>query len=344
MNIESIFRIEENLKKYNAVIPYVNLNKKCDWSHTEGSITTFSETFRGYAGARGYRIPEFLYFHDKQVLLIMHWLDSAPSKKDINNRNDFMEYISGDRPKTYITRGEKKNIKSVFGIYHKDMDYEIRNAFLIPYDLKSECQILKKEIQEEMIFYRFNEYDSQDSKIHQVRLKTDNPQIAVEVEFIGDKHGYFQTRSTPQFLLFGKIPMRRLSLKDACVYRLAPFEPGVYAIIHEDQIKKIGMTTATLFKRLECYYYPELYNGCGEAGKYLPYVNRDEIEVAWLTCPAENCRDMERDLHFLARCLDEELEWQINDEFSNKRWQHEMKHKFIAKIANTVKKRNLFAY
>lgn len=195
MDISTIFRFDENLKKLNAYIPVIEYDNE---------ITN------------NCKLPIVLYFPDSRILLQVFCLSSLPCKKDFNNRNKITQYSINRTNKYYMD--SSRDSKAYMGHSDNEPDYFIRSVFLTPLhalDIAPNKLDFGYQDAMDIIFYEVVGEYPQDY-IHYNRFAVDNERC-VEVRFYNDVHNYFRVNNIPMQLLYG-VPMYRISLRDAVVH------------------------------------------------------------------------------------------------------------------------------
>lgn len=316
--IQSILKYEENVKRYNAII----------------IIPNFGE----HVSSDKYKNPNLLYYLDRHILLMVFWLDQLPSDKDLKNRDEFIEYLKKNPPIKCKMGGKELYVKSKYKNAYIIQDAEIRSVFMVPYEHNSVNKKMTNNTLEQIIYYRYNVFNLDRQNIHSNRMLIDDTNKIAEIEFVGDYNRYFTVVKIPVVVVANKYLMLRASLKDICTNKVSSYDPGVYALLYDGDIKKIGKAEAGICQRVSDYYFENRRNSCGgKAGGYINDINKDEIEVEWINCPKEQCADLEREVQMTVNYLGIQTEWDCKHEYNNKQWQNRNYEQHWKHMLNKIK-------
>lgn len=321
---ETVLKHEENVRKFNAIITVPDLQHGNNYSYHEDGIEWLCKNFGAYVNNKGYKVPDVLYYLDRRILLLVFWLDKLPSEKDIENSREFIRYFEENPPVRCKVDGGEFYISSKFkdpSIYE---DIEIRTVFMVPYNELNNAEV-SEVMKQQIIYYKYKEHELRRRNIHYTCMQTDDLDKVVELEFIGDYNRYFMISQLSKVVIGDKYIMEKASLRDICVNKVSTYEPGVYILFYQGEIKKVGKAESGIYQRIKDYYYENNRKQTGgEAGGHITEENKDSIEVAWLVCPRDQCKDKEKEIQLTLSYLGYDLEWDKQSAFNNKKWQQRL--------------------
>lgn len=320
--IKTIFRHEENVAKFNAIITIPNLNKGNNYSYKYDNIEWFCKSFGEYIYNKEYKIPDVLYYLDRHILLMVFWLDQVPSNKNIENANEFMIYLKNNLPKWCKTNEGEIYISKKFNDSHIMDDAEIKSVFMLPVELKNKNDGICENLKNQIVYYSFKEVTGNQKSIHCNIMETDKANKKIEVEFFEDNYKYFIVTKLPEVLVADNYLMKRASLRDICTNRISTYDPGIYMLIYKGEIKKVGKAELGIYQRVCDYYFKDKRenNSTIKANNFINENNKDEIEVGWMTYTKELCADKEKEVQMILDNLGIQREWDGRNEFNNRNW------------------------